>query len=112
VYFLLVYPFCCGFFLTDFRWSKDSPWNKCGFPSNLDCKKIVEKVMEHYTKATDGSFTEEKYNAVFWQHQDEDDGFGPWQAKQLLDHLKSILADEPVIVKRGQHTVEVQPQVS
>ena len=34
-----------------------------------------------------------------------------WQAKELLDHLESVLANEPVVVKSGHHIVEVKPQV-
>ncbi|KAF5187829.1 Trehalose-6-phosphate synthase protein, partial [Thalictrum thalictroides] len=31
-------------------------------------------------------------------------------AKELLDHLESVLANDPVSVKSGQHIVEVKPQ--
>ena len=34
-----------------------------------------------------------------------------WQAKELLDHLESVLSNEPVVVKSGQHIIEVKPQV-
>ncbi|MCI26593.1 putative alphaalpha-trehalose-phosphate synthase, partial [Trifolium medium] len=33
-----------------------------------------------------------------------------WQAKELLVHLESMLANDPVVVKRGEHIVEVKPQ--
>ncbi|XP_020594507.1 alpha,alpha-trehalose-phosphate synthase [UDP-forming] 5-like, partial [Phalaenopsis equestris] len=36
--------------------------------------------------------------------------FGSCQAKELLDHLESVLSNEPVSVKSGQHFVEVKPQ--
>lgn len=74
-------------------------------------KEIVVPVMEHYTEATDGSFIEQKESAVVWHHQDADSHFGSCQAKELLDHLESVLANEPVVVKRGQHIVEIKPQV-
>ncbi|KAF5802693.1 putative alpha,alpha-trehalose-phosphate synthase (UDP-forming) [Helianthus annuus] len=45
-----------------------------------------------------------------WHHQEADPDFGMWQAKELLDHLESVLANEPVVVKRGQQIVEVNPQ--
>lgn len=62
--------------------------------------------------ATDGSTIEFKESALVWHHQDADPDFGSCQAKELLDHLESVLANEPVVVKRGQHIVEVKPQVS
>lgn len=98
--------------LNDDRWSKDSPWKTCGLASDFDWKNIVEPVMALYTEATDGSFIEQKESAMVWQHQEADPDFGSCQAKELLDHLESVLANEPVVVKRGQHIVEVKPQVS
>jgi len=62
--------------------------------------------------ATDGSTIEYKESALVWHHQDADPDFGACQAKELLDHLESVLANEPVVVKRGQHIVEVKPQVT
>ncbi|KAF7806595.1 putative alpha,alpha-trehalose-phosphate synthase [UDP-forming] 11 [Senna tora] len=96
-----------GFFT---RWSRDSPWETCGLGMDFDWKNIVEPVMAHYTEATDGSFIEQKESALVWHHQEADPHFGSCQAKELLDHLESVLANEPVMVKRGQHIVEVNPQ--
>ena len=79
--------------------------------AGFDWKKIVEPVMKHYTEATDGSYIERKETALVWHHQEADPDFGSWQAKELLDHLENVLANEPVAVKRGQHIVEVNPQV-
>ncbi|XP_054807675.1 probable alpha,alpha-trehalose-phosphate synthase [UDP-forming] 11 isoform X2 [Prosopis cineraria] len=92
------------------RWSKDSTWETCGLTMDFDWKKIAEPVMALYTEATDGSFIEQKESALVWHHQEADPHFGSSQAKELLDHLESVLANEPVIVKRGQHIVEVNPQ--
>jgi trehalose 6-phosphate synthase/phosphatase len=79
----------------------------------MDCdwKKTVEPVMEVYTATTDGSFIEHKESALVWHYQDADPDFGDCQAKELLDHLESVLANEPVVVKRGRQIVEVKPQV-
>lgn len=67
--------------------------------------------MKLYTETTDGSCIEPKESALVWHHQDADPGFGSAQAKELLDHLESVLANEPVLVKSGQFIVEVKPQV-
>ncbi|XP_073010792.1 probable alpha,alpha-trehalose-phosphate synthase [UDP-forming] 9 [Typha latifolia] len=92
------------------RWSRDSPWESCKLPVNFDWKKIADPVMRLYTEATDGSSIEPKESALVWHHQEADPDFGSCQAKELLDHLESVLANEPVVVKRGQHIVEVNPQ--
>ncbi|KAJ8771852.1 hypothetical protein K2173_027029 [Erythroxylum novogranatense] len=72
--------------------------------------RLVEPVMTSYTEATDGSYIETKESALVWHHQDADPDFGSCQSKELLDHLENVLANEPVVVKRGQHIVEVKPQ--
>lgn len=94
------------------RWSRDSPWESCNLTADFDWKKIAEPVMRLYTEATDGSYIERKESALVWHHQEADPDFGSCQGKELLDHLKSVLANEPVVVKRGHHIVEVNPQVN
>ncbi|KAI4376793.1 hypothetical protein MLD38_014511 [Melastoma candidum] len=96
-----------GYFM---RWSKDSSWETCGLTMDFEWKKIAAPVMEQYTEATDGSYVETKETALVWHHQEADPQFGSFQAKELLDHLESVLANEPVVVKRGQYIVEVKPQ--
>ncbi|CAK8561653.1 unnamed protein product [Lathyrus sativus] len=96
-----------GYFL---RWNSDSEWETSHLSADLDWKQIVEPVMQSYTEATDGSSIEIKESALVWHHQDADPDFGSCQAKELLDHLESVLANEPALVKRGQHIVEVKPQ--
>lgn len=74
--------------------------------------QMAEPVMKSYTEATDGSCIEMKESALVWQYRDADPDFGFSQAKEMLDHLESVLANEPVAVKSGQFIVEVKPQAS
>ncbi|KAJ6435544.1 hypothetical protein OIU84_000692 [Salix udensis] len=92
------------------RWTRDSRWETCSVAVGCDWKKTVEPVMEVYTATTDGSFIEHKESAIVWHYQDADPDFGSCQAKELLDHLESVLTNEPVVVKRGRQIVEVKPQ--
>lgn len=80
-------------------------------PVECRWKQIADPVMKHYTDATDGSVIEDKETAMVWCYEDADPDFGSCQAKELLDHLESVLANEPVTVKSGQNIVEVKPQV-
>lgn len=80
--------------------------------TDFDWKQIAEPVMQLYTETTDGSTIETKESALVWNYLYADPDFGSCQAKELLDHLESVLANEPVSVKSGQHIVEVKPQVS
>ncbi|KAL7133047.1 hypothetical protein ABFS83_12G115100 [Erythranthe nasuta] len=94
-----------GYFL---RWDKNGEWESLA--ADLDWKEMVQPIMKLYTEATDGSFMEVKESALVWHHQDADPDFGSCQAKELLDHLENVLANEPAVVRRGQHIVEVKPQ--
>ncbi|MBA0636657.1 hypothetical protein Godav_021938 [Gossypium davidsonii] len=96
-----------GYFM---RWSANDNWEVCGQNSEFGWKEIAEPVMKLYTEATDGSSIETKESALVWHHRDADPGFGSSQAKEMLDHLESVLANEPVTVKSGQFIVEVKPQ--
>lgn len=94
------------------RQNQDSEWETCVAVPNFDWKQIAEPVMQLYTETTDGSSIETKESALVWHYQYADPDFGACQAKELLDHLESVLSNEPVSVKSGQHFVEVKPQVT
>ncbi|KAJ6888653.1 alpha,alpha-trehalose-phosphate synthase [Populus alba x Populus x berolinensis] len=96
-----------GYFM---RWSGMSDWETRSLAADFDWKNIAEPVMKLYTEATDGSYIETKESALVWHHQDADPDFGSCQAKELLDHLENVLANDPVVVKRGQNIIEVKPQ--
>ena len=90
---------------------RDAEWETCLPVADCGWKQIAEPVIRHYTEATDGSAIEDKETTLLWCYEDADPDFGSCQAKELLDHLESVLANEPVTVKSGQNIVEVKPQV-
>ncbi|KAI3453383.1 hypothetical protein Pfo_010046 [Paulownia fortunei] len=96
-----------GYFV---RPQNSADWETCVAVQDFYWKQIAEPVMQLYTETTDGSFIETKESALVWNYQLADPDFGSCQAKELLDHLESVLANEPVSVKSGQHIVEVKPQ--
>lgn len=96
-----------GYFM---RWSANEEWQNCGQSVDFGWIQIAEPVMKLYTESTDGSYIEIKESALVWHHRDADPGFGSSQAKEMLDHLESVLANEPAAVKSGQFIVEVKPQ--
>ncbi|XP_010276860.1 PREDICTED: alpha,alpha-trehalose-phosphate synthase [UDP-forming] 5-like [Nelumbo nucifera] len=96
-----------GYFM---RPNHDGEWETCVSVADFDWKQVAEPVMKLYTETTDGSTIESKESALVWHYQYADPDFGSCQAKELLDHLEGVLANEPVSVKSGQHIVEVKPQ--
>ncbi|KAJ6800783.1 alpha,alpha-trehalose-phosphate synthase [UDP-forming] 6-like isoform X1 [Iris pallida] len=92
------------------RLNRDTEWETCVPATDCCWKQIAEPVMKLYTETTDGSTIEDKETSLVWCYEDSDPDFGSCQAKELLDHLESVLANEPVSVKSGQSNVEVKPQ--
>lgn len=96
-----------GYFV---RPNHDAEWETCVAAVDFYWKQIAEPVMSLYTETTDGSFIDSKESTLVWNYQYADPDFGSCQAKELLDHLESVLANQPVTVKSGQYIVEVKPQ--
>ncbi|CAM0954574.1 unnamed protein product [Alopecurus aequalis] len=96
-----------GYFL---RWTRDEEWQTSAQSQDVGWMQMAEPVMNLYTESTDGSYIETKETALVWHHRDADQGFASSQAKEMLDHLESVLANEAVAVKSGQFIVEVKPQ--
>ncbi|KAL4568019.1 hypothetical protein LXL04_023619 [Taraxacum kok-saghyz] len=92
------------------RLKGDEEWETCVQVEESGWKQNAHSVMKLYTETTDGSMIEIKDTAMVWCYEDADPDFGSCQAKELLDHLESVLSNEPVTVKRGQSSVEVKPQ--
>ena len=86
-------------------------WETSSLVSAFEWKQIAEPVMRLYTETTDGSTIETKETALVWNYEFADPDFGSCQAKELMEHLESVLTNDPVSVKTGQQLVEVKPQV-
>ena len=87
-----------------------SQWSVLDPDLTFGWKDIVLPILQLYTESTDGSYIEAKESALVWHYRDADPDFGSWQAKELLDHLEGMLANEPLEVVPGQMIVEVKPQ--
>uniref|UniRef100_A0A804LGE0 alpha,alpha-trehalose-phosphate synthase (UDP-forming) n=1 Tax=Zea mays TaxID=4577 RepID=A0A804LGE0_MAIZE len=97
-----------GYFL---RCKRDAEWKTCVAATDCSWKQIAEPVMCLYRETTDGSTIEDRETVLVWNYEDADPDFGSCQAKELVDHLESVLANEPVSVKTTPHSVEVKPQI-
>lgn len=93
---------------TDVRWKELAPSGTD--TSVLEWKDTVLPILEQYMEATDGSFIQSKESSFVWHYRDADPDFGAWQAKELIDHLESVLVNDAVDVISGNGTVEVKPR--
>ncbi|MFS8017683.1 putative alpha,alpha-trehalose-phosphate synthase (UDP-forming), Trehalose-phosphatase [Helianthus anomalus] len=92
------------------RLKRDEEWETCVQVEDSGWKQNAYPIMTLYTETTDGSMIETKDTSMVWSYEDADPDFGSCQAKELLDHLESVLANEPVTVKREKSCVEIKPQ--
>lgn len=70
----------------------------------------VRPLLEIFTRATPGSFVEEKSAGLAWHYARAEREFGPAQALELRLHLLDLLSNAPVQVLSGERVVEIRVQ--
>lgn len=76
--------------------------------ADLSWIEVAYRIMQLYTERTDGSYIEEKSAGLVWHYLAADPEFGTWQAKEMHDHLESILGTFNVQVVNGQGWLQVR----
>jgi trehalose 6-phosphate synthase/phosphatase len=85
-----------------------SVWEELEPDADLSWIDIASRIMQLYTERTDGSYIEEKTAGIVWHYLAADPEFGGWQAKEMHDHLESILATFNVQVVNGHGWLQVR----
>lgn len=83
-------------------------WEELVPGADLSWIDIAHRLMNCYTERTDGSYIENKRAGLVWHYHDADAEFGGWQAKEMHDHLESLLAPFNVQVVNGQGWLQVR----
>lgn len=83
-------------------------WEELEPGADLSWIEVAYRLMQLYTERTDGSYIEEKTAGLVWHYLAADPEFGGWQAKEMHDHLESILAPFKVQVVSGQGWLQVR----
>jgi trehalose 6-phosphate synthase/phosphatase len=73
-------------------------------------KAKVRPLLETFTRATPGSFIEEKSAGLAWHYARAEREFGPSQALEMRLHLIDLLSNAPVQVVTGERVVEIRTQ--
>lgn len=76
--------------------------------ADLSWIEVAYRILQLYTERTDGSYIEEKTAGLVWHYLAADPEFGGWQAKEMHDHLESILGSFNVQVVNGQGWLQVR----
>ncbi|URE44428.1 Alpha,alpha-trehalose-phosphate synthase UDP-forming [Musa troglodytarum] len=92
------------------RWPGQNEWITTDDGDDLEWVRVARPVMKWYTQATKHSRMEIKDSALVWQCRHSDSIYASEQTKEMADHLKELLMNEPVAVKTGHRSVEVHPK--
>jgi len=87
-----------------------SDWNPLQYVVDLSWREVALEIMRGYAERTDGSYIEEKSAGLVWHYLDADPEFGNWQAKEMRDHLETVLGAFEVQVVTGHGWLQVRLQ--
>jgi trehalose 6-phosphate synthase/phosphatase len=82
-------------------------WERLDLNVSYGWKGEITHVLRGYERSTPGSFVEEKQTGVVWHYRKSDMQFGEWKAKQLVEELTAVTANQPLEVRHGKKIVEV-----
>ena len=69
-------------------------------------RSIAHSVMSMYATRTHGAFVQQKGSSILYDFTDSDPEFGAMSSKELQMSLQHVLADFPVVVRKGKGYVE------
>ena len=81
-------------------------------PLELDAmawRESVLAVLDDFAARTPGALVEEKAFGLAWHYRMADPDYGMSQANELMLHLTTLLANEPVEVLHGHKVIELRP---
>jgi trehalose 6-phosphate synthase/phosphatase len=82
-------------------------WKQLDRAVSYAWKDEIRKVLSQFEASTPGSFIEDKSTSLVWHFRLADPEFGEWKARQLLDELAVLAANEPVVIRHGRKIVEI-----
>lgn len=83
-------------------------WEELAPEADLTWIETAHRIMKVYQERTDGSYIELKTAGLVWHYLAADPEFGQWQAKEMHDHLESILTSCNVQVVSGHGWLQVR----
>lgn len=82
-------------------------WERLDRNLSYEWKQSIARILRHYERSTPGSHVEDKQGSLVWHYRRTDSEFGEWRARQLVEDLSALAANEPVEIRHGQRIVEV-----
>jgi len=71
-------------------------------------KEEISSILELYVNRTPGSFVEEKDYSLVWHYRKVETGLGELRTRELMSHLKYLVADSDLQVLEGNKVVEIK----
>lgn len=82
-------------------------WERLDANLSYEWKASIARILRYYERSTPGSHVEDKQGSLVWHYRRTDSEFGEWRARQLVEDLSALAANEPVEIRHGQRIVEV-----
>jgi trehalose 6-phosphate synthase/phosphatase len=82
-------------------------WKELDQGVNYSWKAELRPMLELFAESTPGSFVEEKRSSLVWHYRQAERQLAEWKARQLLEELGAVTANEPIRVVHGKKMVEV-----
>jgi len=76
--------------------------------NNNQWKNDIRPVMEQYEARTPGSFIEEKDFSLAWHFRKVENSLADLRSKEIVSHLKNIIADKGLQILEGHKVIEVK----
>ncbi len=86
---------------------KDEDWRTLTTLKS-DWKNEIMQTLELYINRTPGSFVEEKDFSLVWHFRKVETGLGELRSRELVSHLKYLVADSDLHVMEGNMVVEIK----
>jgi trehalose 6-phosphate synthase/phosphatase len=82
-------------------------WERLDQNLTYEWKDSILRILSHYERSTPGSHVEDKHTSLVWHYRRTDSEFGEWRARQLVEDLSALAANDPVEIRRGHRIVEI-----
>jgi trehalose 6-phosphate synthase/phosphatase len=82
-------------------------WERLDRNLTYEWKESIFRILHHYERSTPGSHVEDKHTSLVWHYRRTDSEFGEWRARQLVEDLSALAANDPIEIRHGHRIVEI-----
>ncbi|HRK29805.1 MAG TPA: trehalose-phosphatase, partial [Tepidisphaeraceae bacterium] len=85
----------------------EEKWERLDTNLTYGWKAKVLKLLQLFERSTPGSQIEDKPTGLVWHFRRADHEFGEHKARELVQNLSNLTANDPIEIRRGRRIVEI-----